>query len=107
MWKEETDCILQDLCDRFLNRRLFKYVEFDPNKRMEDWPRLKSLFRKAEIDPDYYLVRDSSADLPYDFNRPGEDEERLPIYLQMPDKSLRELSRESDVVAAISGKKRA
>ncbi|MET3506714.1 HD domain-containing protein [Halalkalibacter oceani] len=106
VWQEEEDRILRDLCVRFLNRRLFKYVEFDPNQRMNDWPRLQELFREAELDPDYYLVIDSSSDLPYDFYRPGEEEERMPIHLILPNGKIRELSRESEVVEAISGKKR-
>ncbi|MCM3760013.1 HD domain-containing protein [Alkalihalobacillus oceani] len=106
VWQEEEDRILRDLCVRFLNRRLFKYVEFDPNQRMNDWPKLQELFREAELDPDYYLVIDSSSDLPYDFYRPGEEEERVPIHLILPNGKIRELSRESEVVEAISGKKR-
>ncbi|WP_096437718.1 HD domain-containing protein [Alteribacter populi] len=105
-WQEEADSILKDLCDRFMDRRLFKYVECDPSTQMNIWPELLQLFKEAEIDPRYYLVIDSSSDLPYDFYRPGEEEERLPIHLLMPNGDLRELSRESDVVEAISGKKR-
>ena len=52
------------------------------------------------------MVVDSSSDLPYDFYRPGEEGERLPIYLLMPNGELRELSRESVLVDAISGKRR-
>lgn len=96
---------MRDLCVRFLNRRLFQYVEFNPNQRMNDWPRLHELFNLIGLDPDYYLVVDSSSDLPYDFYRPGEEEERLPIHLILPNGKIRELSRESDVVEAISGKK--
>ncbi|MBM7095531.1 HD domain-containing protein [Bacillus sp. H-16] len=106
MWQEEDDSILKDLCDRFMDRRLFKYVECDPSTQMKIWPELLQLFKEAGIDPAYYLVIDSSSDLPYDFYRGGEDEERLPIHLLMPGGELRELSRKSDVVEAISGKKR-
>ncbi|MFD2707161.1 HD domain-containing protein [Salibacterium lacus] len=106
MWQFEEDSILQDLCERFLNRRLFKFVEFSQNFLLNKWTRLQELFREAGIDPDYYLVIDSSSDLPYDFYRPGEEEERMPIHLLMPNGRLRELSRESDLVEAISGKKR-
>ncbi|WP_100405764.1 HD domain-containing protein [Bacillus solitudinis] len=106
IWQEEEDRILRDLCVRFLDRKLFKYVEFNPNLQMNDWLKLQSLFKEANIDPDYYLVVDSSSDLPYDFYRPGEEEERLPIHLVLPSGKIRELSRESDVVEAISGKKR-
>ncbi|MFS0673202.1 HD domain-containing protein [Ornithinibacillus sp. 179-J 7C1 HS] len=106
LWQEEDDEILRDLCERFMNRRLFKYVEFNPNKQFNDILRLIELFKGAGIDPDYYLVVDSSSDLPYDFYRPGEEEERLPIHLLMPNGSLKELSRQSDIVESISGKKR-
>ncbi|AUJ24095.1 HD domain-containing protein [Virgibacillus dokdonensis] len=106
LWQEEEDTILRDLCERFMNRRLFKYVEFNPNSQMNEWMELHKLFTDVHINPDYYLVVDSSSDLPYDFYRPGEEEERLPIHLLMPNGELRELSRQSDIVEAISGKKR-
>ncbi|WP_071461432.1 HD domain-containing protein [Bacillus massilinigeriensis] len=106
IWQEEEDSILKDLSCRFLNRNLFKYVEFDPAKEYKKLARLSVLFEKAGIDPEYYLVVDSSSDLPYDFYRPGEEEERLPIHLLSKNGELRELSRESDIVDAISGKRR-
>ena len=105
-WMEEEDPVLSDLCDRFVNRRLFKYIEFNPNSQMKEWMELYQLFNKAGLNPDYYLVVDSSSDLPYDFYRPGEEEERLPIHLLQPNQDLRELSRLSDIVESISGKKR-
>ncbi|HJV16318.1 MAG TPA: hypothetical protein VJ546_02870, partial [Bacillales bacterium] len=103
---EEVDSILRDLCDRFVNRNLFKYVEFDPAKEYKKLAELNALFKKAGIDPEYYVVVDSSSDLPYDFYRPGEEEERLPIHLLMKNGELKELSRESEIVDAISGKRR-
>ncbi|OLS41250.1 HD domain-containing protein [Bacillus sp. MRMR6] len=105
-WQEESDPILSDLCMRFVNRNLFKYAEFDPAKEYKKLAELTGLFVKAGIDPEYYLVVDSSSDLPYDFYRPGEEEERLPIHLLMKNGDLRELSRESEIVDAISGKRR-
>ena len=106
LWQEEDDDILRDLCERFMNRRLFKYIEFNPKLQMNEWVELYNLFQKAGINPDYYLEVDSSSDLPYDFYRPGEEDERLPINLLMPDGSLKELSSNSDIVESISGKKR-
>jgi HD superfamily phosphohydrolase len=105
-WEEEKDGILSDLCRRFSNRRLFQYAEFNPNEEMVKYFELTTLFKQAGIDPDYYLVVDSSSDLPYDFYRPGEEEERLPIHLLTQDGSLKELSRQSDIVDGISGKRR-
>ncbi|WP_404455963.1 HD domain-containing protein [Virgibacillus necropolis] len=106
LWQEEDDAILRDLCERFMNRRLFKYIEFNPNSQMNEWMELYKLFQEVDIDPEYYLEVDSSSDLPYDFYRPGEEEERLPIHLLMPNNELKELSRHSDIVESISGKKR-
>ncbi|MDN4606052.1 HD domain-containing protein [Sporosarcina highlanderae] len=105
-WRNEKDEVLADLCDRFLNRRLFQYAEFDPATEYRKIGELEKLFKEAGIDPEYYLVTDSSSDLPYDFYRPGEENERVPIYLQMPSGELRELSRSSEIVDAISGKRR-
>ena len=106
IWQDEDDAILRDLCRRFMNRSLFKYTEFDPAKEYKKLAELTVLFKKAGIDPDYYLVVDSSSDLPYDFYRPGEEEERLPIHLLMSNGDLKELSRQSEIVDAISGKRR-
>ncbi|MDR6999414.1 HD domain-containing protein [Neobacillus niacini] len=106
IWQEEEDAILKDLCRRFVNRNLFKYAEFDPAKEYKKLAKLNELFKQADLDPEYYLVVDSSSDLPYDFYRPGEEEERLPIHLLMKNGELRELSRESEIVDAISGKRR-
>ncbi|RQW18912.1 HD domain-containing protein [Bacillus sp. C1-1] len=104
-WQKEDDPILEDLCHRFLNRRLFAYVECHPNERLTDIMALQELFWEAGMDPDYYLEMDSSSDLPYDVYRPGE-EQRVPIQLLMRNGQLKELSSESDVVESISGKKR-
>jgi hypothetical protein len=106
LWMREADPILSDLSRRFVNRKLFNYVEIDPAKDYQKLRELENLFRKAGIDPQYYLVLDSSSDLPYDFYRPGEEEERLPIHLLMPNDEIRELSRSSDIVDSISGKRR-
>ena len=106
VWMKEEDAILSDLCYRFINRRLFQYAEFDPATEYRKIGELEQLFKEAGIDPTYYLVTDSSSDLPYDFYGPGEENERLPIYLQMKNGDLSELSRSSDVVDAISGKRR-
>src|SRR5699024_11677930 len=66
---------------------------------------LSNLFNKAGIDPDYYLIIDSSKDLPYDVYRSG-GAGRVPIYLEMPNKKLKELSEHSTIVDSITGKVR-
>lgn len=103
-WQHEDDEILRDLCSRFINRFLFKYVEYDPKKHKENYKKLQNLFHQAGIDPDYYLAIDSSSDLPYDVYRAGEG--RIPIYLQMPSGEEKELSTYSVIVESITGKTR-
>ncbi len=104
-WRREEDRILNDLCSRFIDRNLFKYVEYNA-RDFRLLAELKELFEKAGIDPGYYLEVDTTSDLPYDFYRAGEDEERIPIMLRMPGGELAELSQKSEIVKAISGKRR-
>lgn len=105
LWRKEEDTILKDLCARFLDRNLFKYVEYNP-RDFRLLAELKEQFIEAGIDPMYYLEVDTTSDLPYDFYRAGEEEERIPIMLQMPSGELVELSQKSEIVQAISGKRR-
>jgi HD superfamily phosphohydrolase len=104
-WRREEDPILKDLCARFIDRNLFKYVEYNP-RDFRMLAELSELFQSAGIDPMYYLEVDTTSDLPYDFYRAGEDEERIPIMLRMPNGDLVELSQKSEIVEAISGKRR-
>src|SRR5699024_12816302 len=67
---------------------------------------LIAMFEKTNIHPKYYLVIDSSSDLPYDVYRHGTSDARVPIYLQMPGDYLKELSEHSVIVDAITGRKR-
>lgn len=106
MWAEEADSILSDLSDRFLNRRLFQHIDFNPASEYVRFDELERLFREAGLDPDYYLVALSSSDLPYDLYRPGEENERVPIQLVQPNGEKIELSKASDIVQSISGKRR-
>lgn len=105
-WTEEDDTILKDLSSRFLNRRLFQYIEYDPGKDFTKILELEKLYEQAGLDSKYYLVHDSTSDLPYDFYRPGEEEGRIPIHLLKSSGELSELSRSSAIVEAISGKRR-
>lgn len=101
-WMRERDPILADLCSRFMNRRLFKYVTMDAVE--PDWEAdIRQAFAAAGIDPDYYVEVDCLTDLPYDVYRPKEGEEKLPILLLGEKDELVEISRKSDIVRSISG----
>ena len=104
-WQYEDDLILKDLAERFVNRRLYKYKEFNFESHLDIFSELQTLFTQAGIDPNYYLVIDSSKDLPYDVYR-SDGAGRIPIYLQMPNEKLKELSKHSTIVDSITGKVR-
>ncbi|KGL39244.1 HD domain-containing protein [Listeria newyorkensis] len=106
IWQYEEDSILSDLCSRFLNRRLLQYINYDSRVDAELYLKLKGLLEQADIDPEYYLVIDSTSDLPYDLYEPGDVAGRSPIQLLMPNGELHELSTESSIVEAIAGKRR-
>ncbi len=103
-WIHEDDPILSDLCRRFVNRKLFQYVNLNPNEHAEVYEKLCRLFKEAGYDPDYYVVHDSTSDLPYDFYRPGTEGTKKPIFLLMQDGTQRELSEQSLIVEAIAGR---
>ena len=103
-WMQEEDAILRDLCRRFVNRKLFKYIDMNPEEHPEKFEQLQQLFKQAGLDPTYYVVHDSTSDLPYDLYQPGSSTGKLPIVLQMQNGELRELSQESFLVDAIAGR---
>lgn len=98
VWQEEEDIILVDLCKRFSDRKLFKYVQWINE---ESTIELEGLFRELGIDPLYYLTVNSISDVPYDLYR---NAKRRPIMISLPDGSISELSEESYLVESISGK---
>jgi HD superfamily phosphohydrolase len=103
-WALEPDRILSDLCHRFENRNLFKYVSIDTFD--SNWIRhLESLFAEAGIDSDYYIEVDFPSDLPYDMYKPGE-EKKLPIFLINHREQLVEISEKSAIIQSISGIKK-
>lgn len=104
MWMKEKDPILRDLSTRFVNRKLFKYINLNPEEEPERFEQLKELFRKAGADPEYYIYHDCTADLPYDYYEPEKESDRFPIFLEMPNGDIRELSQESFIVDAIAGR---
>jgi hypothetical protein len=101
-WTMEKDEILADLCDRFLNRKLFKYVELESQaEELVDLVRRDMV--KAGLDPDYYLEIDFPSDLPYDVYQPGKMTGKAPILLLSDSGQIREISEKSEVVRSISG----
>lgn len=101
-WSSEEDPILADLCTRFLQRKLFKYVTLE-RVDVRQLDRLRSFMQERGIDPAYYLEIDFPSDLSYDVYRPGEQDEKLPILILDDKDTLTEISRKSEIVRSISG----
>lgn len=63
-WQREPDPILADLANRFLDRRLYEYVDYPPD-RPELWDELKAAAGEAGLDPVYHLAVDRISPSPY------------------------------------------
>jgi len=101
-WSMESDPVLADLCARFLNRRLFKYVMLEKID-VQLIEKLKAAMHHAGWNPAFYAEIDFPSDLSYDVYRPGNHDEKLPILLQDQKGGLTEISRKSEIVRSISG----
>ncbi|MCG7410792.1 HD domain-containing protein [Paenibacillus sp. ACRRX] len=101
-WMGEQDERLSELCQRFMERKLYKYVEVDQlnTELMEE---LCQQWKAAGLDPAYDLWFDSPTDMPYDVYRSGEEPTQMHILLLDRDQQLVELSKKSDIVRSISG----
>lgn len=104
-WKHEKDPILSELCGRFLDRRLYKYIALE---RREEG-RLAELaegWKRAGLHPEYDLLVDTPTDLPYDVYDPktqrgGRD--KPPILLLDNNGTTAEISERSEVIRSIAG----
>lgn len=102
LWTEEKDKILADLSQRFINRRLFKYIELK-NISTEKEMKIKAFLQENGIEPLYYFELDSPTDLHYDLYRPGDNSKTSPIYLLDGQGKTIEISQESEIIASIIG----
>lgn len=101
-WKNEKDALLSDLCTRFMDRKLYKYVELE-SLDLERIKEIREEFRKLGLNPEYDLEIDYPTDLPYDVSRPDEELRGKQILLLDKQERLVEISEVSDIVRSISG----
>lgn len=105
-WLYEDDPILSDLADRFINRKPFKSVAYDPDVDQETIRLMINEIEAVGYNPDYYAAINNSYDLPYDFYRPNAVKSRTQIELMDRNDQLVELSTVSTIVSAIAGRVR-
>ncbi|MMZ61257.1 hypothetical protein D1872_233960 [compost metagenome] len=101
-WRNDKDDLLSDLCRRFIDRKLYKYVEVDSlDKEMVQ--EIREAFIKEGLHPEYDLEIDFPTDLPYDVFRPDGEIKDKQILLLDRHERIREISEVSDIVRSISG----
>ncbi|MDP1512923.1 HD domain-containing protein [Paenibacillus sp. CMAA1739] len=100
-WKREKDEILSDLSSRFMDRRLYKYVEIE-NMDTDTVNHIREALEKAGLNPEYDLEIDFPTDLPYDVFRKGGSTDNQ-ILLLGRQGEVREISEVSEIVRSISG----
>ena len=91
------------MASRFLNRKLFKYIEFEVDN-YEKIKKISEFFNFNGIESDYYLEIDSQSDLPYDIYHPEGVSKITPIYLLTPQDKILEISTQSNIIKSITGK---
>ncbi|MDR3191299.1 MAG: HD domain-containing protein [Lactobacillaceae bacterium] len=103
LWRHANDPVLADLAMRFLDRRRLKSVEIDDDVR-QLLPTITELIAAAGYDPNYYTAENDSFDLPYDAYNPTAKKPRTQIEMMQDDGTLRELSDESTLINALTGR---
>lgn len=63
-WQHGADPVLADLTNRFLDRRLYEYLDY-PAGRPDLWQDLQTAAAEAGLDPQYHLAIDTVAASPY------------------------------------------
>lgn len=107
-WASDADAILSDLARRFIQRKLFKATDVDLTDEAADrfWAAAREVVTRAGYDPDYYLITDRAADVPYYgyYSPRGVASESL-IYVETGGarREIKEISEVSDVVRGMRG----
>ncbi|MFQ6071505.1 MAG: HD domain-containing protein [Methanosarcinales archaeon] len=107
-WKNAKDKILSDLCKRFLNRKLLKPIDIGSSeefmwKKPNVKNKIKNLLTSNGYDPEYYLLEDIAADVPYKPYHPGEEESS--IFMESKDKrNIYTIEEVSKVISVLTHK---
>ena len=107
-WSRDPDPMLADLAGRFMARRLFKVMDVTLQKDLFDqfWKRAQECVRRAGFDPEYYLLMDRAADVPYyGYYSPASIDPSGLIYVETGETGspIREISEISEVVRGMRG----
>ncbi len=104
VWQNSADPILKDLCNRFLDRHLFTYVEY-PEYDPDLYDKIAAQLKHQGYDPAYYLAIDETGTVYYDYYlgaEDGKDKDSALFLWDDSSKRLIEMSRLSKPVNAIA-----
>ena len=96
---EGKDKILADLCNRFLNRKLFIYRDLNNS---DEKLKMMDRYAKKGYDPRYYVVSDDQSQIPYLYYD-NDETEAIEILINHQTKALPEVS---EIVGAIINSKK-
>lgn len=96
---EGKDKILADLCNRFLNRKLFIYRDLNNS---DEKLKMRDRYVKKGYDPRYYVVSDDQSQIPYLYYD-NDETEAIEILINHQTKALPEVS---EIVGAIINSKK-
>lgn len=102
-WRLADDAILADLATHFLDRKPLKSILIEDSAR-NLLPAITKLIASAGFDERYYTAENDSYDLPYDAYNPSDKKPRTQIEMMQPAGELFELSTQSALVAAMTGR---
>lgn len=102
-WRENPDPILRDLVNRFLDRNPLKSIQYQP-EQSDLITDLIELIEEAGYDSNYFTLKNFSKDLPYDAYHPNAKNPQTQIEIMFQNRRLEELSEQSPLVKAITGK---
>lgn len=101
VWQSESDAILSDLCRRFLNRRLFKYMEY-PSANDEVHHEILRWVQNFGYEPRYYALVDAPGTVYYDYYLGRQNKDGAVLLWDRDLRSLTEMSSESSPIRAIA-----
>ncbi|WP_281346938.1 HD domain-containing protein [Weissella coleopterorum] len=103
LWRHSSDKVLAELSMRFLDRKPLKSIEIRPETR-QYLAKLRPLIEDAGFNIKYYTAENDSFDTAYDLYHPTAKHAKTQIEMLQPDGSLAELSTQSPLVQALTGR---
>jgi hypothetical protein len=102
-WMREPDAILRDLSQRFIKRRMFKAIDLEvkDEERAAFVAAARAKVAALGFAPDYYLIEDRAADIPYySYYRP---EGKGRLYVEQSNGEFCDIAKVSTVIRGMRG----